>query len=417
MLNTMTEAQLLKYSHERNAIKYDMAAETEQLKIRSLSDLTMMKKDETVDEYINIAEGLKNKCQQLGKDIEGFELRMFILKGLRAEFEPNVRILESQTNVTINNMRYALKQEELRREKGRVERDNESVRKVRESTKNDVNCFKCGKRDHFADQCHARKRCFNSNGADHIAAECRTQRQFATQRGKGNGYRGNARGRGYRGQERRERIMQTVDERVMRVRESAFVNKSVYKCGAKQNSNENIKNCDNMSTVWLLDSGHMSSHMSSNVDIYDKLESNNREITLADKSGKKIASNGIGEIVVEQKNIESRIRLSNVLDLNSNLLSVAKITDHGYKVEFKNAVVYDDRNQIKVRAVRKGNAYYVKTDIVNNERVKAVQDSEMWYRRLGHINKDLIEEMKEKDLVQRMDRINERYKQCMSEDA
>ena len=70
----------------------------------------------------------------------------------------------------------------------------------------------------------------------------------------------------------------------------------------------------------------------SNVDIYEKLESDNREITLTDKSGKKIASNGIGEIVVEQKNIESRIRLSNVLhvpDLNSNLLSVVKITDHG----------------------------------------------------------------------------------------
>ena len=87
-------------------------------------------------------------------------------------------------------MRYALKQEELRREKGRVERDNESVRKVRESTKNDVNCFKCGKRDHFADQCHARKRCFNSNGADHIAAECRRQRQFTTEQGRGNSYRG-----------------------------------------------------------------------------------------------------------------------------------------------------------------------------------------------------------------------------------
>ena len=38
MLNTMTEAQLLKYSHERNAeklwnaIKYDMAAQTETVK-------------------------------------------------------------------------------------------------------------------------------------------------------------------------------------------------------------------------------------------------------------------------------------------------------------------------------------------------------------------------------------------------
>ena len=99
-------------------------------------------------------------------------------------------------------MRYALKQEELRREKGRVERDNESMRKVRESTRNDVNCFKCGKKGHFADQCHARKRCFNCNEADHIAAECRRQRQFTTERGRGNSYRGNTRGRGHRGQER-----------------------------------------------------------------------------------------------------------------------------------------------------------------------------------------------------------------------
>lgn len=141
MLNTMTEAQLQKYSHERNAeklwyaIKFNMAAETEQLKTRSLSDLTnlKMKKDETVDEYINRAEGMKNKCRQLGKDIREFELKMFILKGLRTEFEPNVRILENQTNVTINDMRYALKQEELRREKGRFERNNESVRKVRKA--------------------------------------------------------------------------------------------------------------------------------------------------------------------------------------------------------------------------------------------------------------------------------------------
>lgn len=97
------------------------------------------------------------------KDIEEFELKMFILKRLKAEFELNVRILESQTNVTINDMRYTLKQEELRREKGRVERDNENVRKVRESARNNVNCFKCSKRDHFANQCHAR--CFNCNGA------------------------------------------------------------------------------------------------------------------------------------------------------------------------------------------------------------------------------------------------------------
>ena len=54
----------------------------------------------------------------------------------------------------------------------------------------------------------------------------------------------------------------------------------------------------------------------------------------------------------------------------------------------------------------------MKIDIVNSEKV--VQDNEIWHRRLGHVNKDLIEEMKEKDLVLGMERIRERYKQCES---
>ena len=53
----MSKAQLLKYSHEKDAnklwnlIKNNMAAETEQLKARSLSELTNLKmnKDESVD--------------------------------------------------------------------------------------------------------------------------------------------------------------------------------------------------------------------------------------------------------------------------------------------------------------------------------------------------------------------------------
>lgn len=59
---------------------------------------------------------------------------MFILKGLRAEFEANVRVLKSQANVTINDMRYTLKQEEMRKEKkreNRTVRNSENVRKER----------------------------------------------------------------------------------------------------------------------------------------------------------------------------------------------------------------------------------------------------------------------------------------------
>jgi len=120
----MSKAQLLKYSHEKSAdklwnlIKNNMVAETEQLKTRSLSELTeqlktrslseltnlRMKKDESVDTYVNRAKALKNQCVQLGRNIEDYELRMYIIKGLRSEFDQNVRVLETQREITVNDV-------------------------------------------------------------------------------------------------------------------------------------------------------------------------------------------------------------------------------------------------------------------------------------------------------------------------
>ena len=53
-----------------------MAAETEELKARSLNKLSniMMAKDETVDGFINRVKALKNQCMQLRRDKED-ELR------------------------------------------------------------------------------------------------------------------------------------------------------------------------------------------------------------------------------------------------------------------------------------------------------------------------------------------------------
>lgn len=95
MINTMSKAQLLKYSREKSAdklwslIKHNMANETEQLRARSLSELSTirMKADESVDAFLNRAKALRNQCVQLGRRIEDYELKMYILRGLRIEFE------------------------------------------------------------------------------------------------------------------------------------------------------------------------------------------------------------------------------------------------------------------------------------------------------------------------------------------
>ncbi|KOC61563.1 hypothetical protein WH47_05167 [Habropoda laboriosa] len=57
-------------------IKLDMAAESEELKARSLNELTnlKMKKNETVDVFLNRAEALANQCIRLGRNMEEFEL-------------------------------------------------------------------------------------------------------------------------------------------------------------------------------------------------------------------------------------------------------------------------------------------------------------------------------------------------------
>jgi len=83
-----------------------------------------------------------------------------------------------------------------------------------------------------------------------------------------------------------------------------------------------------------------------------------------------------------------------VQELRTNLMSVAKIIDHGFKVIFDNqkAEIVDLNNQMKVIAKREKNLYFVRGKPgENNSRVEtANQASEgplrMWHDRLGHLN-------------------------------
>ncbi|KAG5308157.1 POLX protein, partial [Pseudoatta argentina] len=150
-----------------------------------------------------------------------------------------------------------------------------------------------------------------------------------------------------------------------------------------------------------------------------KRNDDTRDVTLADKEGKKLTSNGKGEIVIKQNLNNDRIRLKNVLcvpDININLLSVAKITDHGYKVEFNKygAIVYRNKDEIKMTAVRKENAYYVKSSVIKNEKAARTSEIDIWHKRFGHTNKKIIEEMKKEDLVIGLKETDKMISQCES---
>ncbi|XP_043527949.1 uncharacterized protein LOC122538172 isoform X1 [Frieseomelitta varia] len=209
------------------------------IETRSLYELSSnikMAKDETIDAFINKAEALKNQCMQLGRDVEEYELKMYILRGIRSEYDPNVRVFESQRNISVNNF---------------------------------------------------------------------------------------------------------VQEK--------------------------------------------------------------RRISMADKKGKVLTSKGIGNVIVRQASRNNNVKLKNVLcvpELNSNLLSVAKITDHGYNVNFSKygAIVYSKSNGIHDSG-REQDAYYVRT-FINHEKTAAMStNDDIWHKRLEHANKDIIEEMRKKNLA------------------
>jgi len=136
---------------------------------------------------MNRAEALKNQCEQLGKTIEDYELKMYVLRGLRVEFDNNVRILENQQGKTMKDIRYSLKQEEARREKRKEEKmtkEKEGVRKVRDSSKKEIHCYNCRKKGHKSGECYSRVKCCNCQKTGHISSDCREVRHQST-RGRG----------------------------------------------------------------------------------------------------------------------------------------------------------------------------------------------------------------------------------------
>lgn len=321
-------------------IKNNLAAETEQLKARSLSELSnlRMNREESIDAYVNRAEALRNQCVQLGRNIEDYELRMYIIRRLRPEFDQNVQVLETQREITINDIQYALKQEKLRKNKRKEERTSRDdyVRKARKKSRSDLACYNCGMKGHTSSECRNKQKCFNCQGFNHIAPDCKEPKRGASrERGFRENWRrrGKGRGRGH------EVTLKTTDEAVLSVSDSIHVSMAQANKENEQRIHDNSKDC-----MWLLDSG-ATSHMACSKVMFQSIENDRRDISLADKGGKKLISNGRGEIVVKQGSDNGKIRLKNVLcvpDININLLSVAKITDHGYNVRFDKygAIVY-----------------------------------------------------------------------------
>lgn len=153
----------------------------------------------------------------------------------------------------------------------------------------------------------------------------------------------------------------------------------------------------NQDTIWCLDSG-CSSHLSKNIDdLNDTCSVESGKLHLANNASTDIKTRGNVQIQVSLGRKTKRVELTDALhvpDLRTNLMSVGKITDKGYRVIFEkdSAEIINDYGETILTANRIDGLYYIKAERTNarianlytkKQESSNLELSSLWHRRMG----------------------------------
>ena len=144
---------------------------------------------------------------------------------------------------------------------------------------------------------------------------------------------------------------------------------------------------------WSLHSG-VSSHMCSQKAKFREIAAAKSQLlNLANNNSTKIEGSGVVKLNTREGVTAKLEDTLFVPDLRPNLLSVEKMTQHGFEVIFKKdePVILDPRTKEKVMtSTRKRDLYYVTESIGQTEESRIVQPAKSplqeWHERFGHLN-------------------------------
>lgn len=149
---------------------------------------------------------------------------------------------------------------------------------------------------------------------------------------------------------------------------------------------------------WCLDNG-CTSHLCSDSDKFTHFTRvTDNKLNLANNSSTVITGRGIVQLNAEVEGNSKHVNLENTLhvpDLRTNLLSVSKITDRGFKIIFQkeSARVIDPDGITKFAATRIDGLYYLQEDkydcraaINKFDRISTESSTEIWHCKMGYVN-------------------------------
>ena len=171
--------------------------------------------------------------------------------------------------------------------------------------------------------------------------------------------------------------------------------------------------------VWYLDNG-ASNHMSGNIDYFAKIDERiTGKVRFGDDS--RIDIKGKGSIVFISKDRKKKI-LADVYfipDLKSNIISLGQATESGCDVRMRKdyLTLLDRDGNLLVKAIRSKNRLYKVTMEVDNTRCLQVardDDSAVSHARLGHVNRDTMRSMMNKEVVTGIPNLSIENETCAS---
>ena len=361
-----------------------------------------MSEEQDISQHLNSFRELANQLRGLsteGKEIDDSELLTILTLSLPESYEPLVMALQSRADiVTFDMMAGRLLQESARRHVGEV------------THKGHANTISQGTHTAFTANRPSSYNQYRSSRAGF----------YASGRGRG-GFRGGT--RGFQGGSSRA-IMETGGRGLGSLRppsgtkchycgKEGHWKRDCYKRKAEDSGNQQRGGAQEFTFLaegpvqlhrpgWIIDSG-ASQHLCGSreaVSTYRDI-SKDQAITIAD--GTQIKAKGIGAIELFTETTSIKLTdVWHVPGIGKNLLSVSRMVDAGYRVEFGPTACYVSKTGIRtLLGQRSGSLYYLnKLSAVNYRNLRAEanlslstnQSSsaslETWHRRLCHLTLD-----------------------------
>lgn len=298
----------------------------------------------SIHDYVTAVMTTANKLKDIGKGIDDELVAVVLLRGLPDEYKPLRMALEhSGMEITSENVRAKLLQEDLRKGNGEDKVLLTETNKGWKPKKGIVRCFKCGKKGHKKPDCPL------------LIG-----------------------------------VSSNSDMKAPKTKKNVSLH-AVYGVG------------NFSATDWYIDSG-ASNHMSFNRDWFTYVNKvNNVDISCANKQ--KMTISGVGDIKIKLNNNVATVNESLYIpDLSANLLSVSKLVSKGLCVVFNSlgCSIYDEKEcklsihgNVVASAREVGGIY--KLNNCKPVALSAVREhsKSLWHRRLGHVNEQSMKLLKD----------------------